>query len=455
MREQIRLWFYSQLFMSVALTGRAPYKRVLGYEKMLDEHGRTMGGSKGNMIEAEDAFERMGADVMRWQYSGQPPNQNLLFGFGPANEIKRKLLTLWNSVKFLVDYANVEGWRPDYGDLASPPSVEHALDRWLLARTHSFVAEATEAYETMLTVNVVRGFEAFVDDMSNWYIRRSRRRFWDGDKDALRALWFALVQGLRAVAPVMPFLTDWLWRRLVALPAADAPASVHLGGWPEVGDANLALLAEVAATRRVVELGRQARSAAGVKLRQPLRRLVVEGASLSDEHAAEVREELRVKELELGPVEATELRVKPNLPVLGPKLGKQLGEVRAALEAGEFEELEGGGFRVGEHEFGPDEVLVERRGKEGWAVASADGVTVALDTALDPELELEALVLDLIHQINSMRKEQGLELTDRIRITLPAGQEDLLQHEDWIKQETLAVEIETDGGSTEPQIAKA
>jgi len=141
--------------------------------------------------------------------------------------------------------------------------------------------------------------------------------------------------------------------------------------------------------------------------------------------------------------------------VLGPKLGKELGALRTALEAGQFEELEGGRFRVGERELEPDEVLVERTGKEGWAVASAEGVTVALDTELDPELELEALVLDLIHVINAMRKEQGLELTDRIRITLPASQRELLRHEDWIKQETLAVEIEVDGPIAEPQIAKA
>jgi isoleucyl-tRNA synthetase len=455
MREQIRLWFYSQLFMSVALVGRTPYKRVLAYEKMLDENGREMHASWGNTIEAEDAFARMGADVMRWQYCAQPPSQNLLFGFGPANEIKRKLLTLWNSVKFLVDYANVEGWRPDYADLAEPPSFERTLDRWLVARTHAFVAEATQAYEETMTVNVIRAFETFVDDVSNWYIRRSRRRFWDGEPDALRALWFALVQGLRAIAPVIPFLTDWLWQRVVAGVAEGAPASVHLAGWPDAGDADEVLLRQVAETRRVVELGRQARSQSGIQLRQPLRRLVVEGADLAGEHVAEVREELRVKDVELAPVDATELRVKPNLPVLGPKLGKELGPVRAALEAGDFEELDGGRFRAAGHELGPDEVLVERTGKEGWAVASSDGVTVALDTALDPELELERLVLDLIHQINSMRKEQGLELTDRIRITLPASQRELLRHEDWIKQETLAVEIEVDGPISEPQIAKA
>ena len=172
----------------------------------------------------------------------------------------------------------------------------------------------------------------------------------------------------------------------------------------------------------------------GSKLRQPLRRLVVEGAPLAEAHADELREELRVKEVEFGPVEATELHVKPHLPALGPKLGKELGAVRAALAAGEFEQLEGGGFRVLGHDLGPDEVLVERSGKEGWAVASEEGVTVALDTTLDAELELEGRVYDLIHTLNSMRKEQGLELTDRITVTLPQADADLVErHAEWIK----------------------
>jgi isoleucyl-tRNA synthetase len=248
----------------------------------------------------------------------------------------------------------------------------------------------------------------------------------------------------------MPFLADHLWRNLVS-----EDKSVFLEPWPETGEIDEKLNAEVAAVRQVVELGRQARAASRLKLRQPLRRVVVAGADGASSHADEIAEELRVKEVEFGDVEASELRVKPNLPLLGPKLGAGLREVREALARGEFDELDGGRFRVGEHELAPDEVLVERTGKEGWAVASADGVTVALDTGLNPELELEALVLDLIHLINAMRKEQGLELTDRIRITLPAAQSELLQHEDWIKRETLAVEIEIDGGSTEPRIAKA
>ena len=446
MREQIRLWFYSQLFMSVALTGRSPFQRVLGYEKMLDERGREMHGSWGNMIDAEEAFSRMGADVMRWQYSAQPPNQNLLFGFGPAHEIKRKVLTLWNSCKFLVDYANiVEGWEPVWDDLAGGPSADlEPLDRWLVARANALVIEATGAYDGWLTVDVVRAYESFVDDVSNWYIRRSRRRFWDGDETALRALWYALVQGLRVVAPLMPFLADHLWRRLTA-PCAGAPESVHLAGWPTVAEPDSPLLEEIGELRRVVELGRQARATAGIKLRQPLRALVVDGATLVQAHTDEIAEELRVEEVSFGQVEASELRVKPNLRVLGPKLGRELGAVRAALESGDFEELAGGGFRAAGHELSADEVLVERLGKEGWAVAASDGVTVALDLALDADLLLRGRVYDLIHTVNTRRKEAGLDLTDRIRLTIPDSDVALVEHSDWIARETLAVSVEAAG----------
>jgi isoleucyl-tRNA synthetase len=252
----------------------------------------------------------------------------------------------------------------------------------------------------------------------------------------------------------MPFLTEHLWQVLVRDAEGSPPASVHLAGWPDAPEPDTALLAEVAEVRRVVALGHQARAVSQLKLRQPLRRFVVEGAPLAASHADELREELRVKEVEFGPVDATELHVKPHLPALGPKLGKELGAVRAALAAGEFEQLEGGGFRVLGHELGADEVLVERSGKEGWAVASGEGVTVALDTTLDAELELEGRVYDLIHTLNSMRKDQGLELTDRIAVTLPQADADLVeQHAEWIKAEVLAVSLETDGVQA-PQIAK-
>ena len=415
MREQIRLWFYSQFFMSVVLVGRSPYKRVLGYEKMLDEKGREMHSSWGNTIDAEDAFAQMGADVMRWQYCAQPPDRNLLFGFGPAHEIKRRLLTFWNSVRFFVDYSNIEGFTPSWEAL-EPAGELTALDRWLVERTKQLVADATAGYEATLTGDVIRAFESFVDDVSNWYIRRSRRRFYRYDEAAFATLWYALVQSLRVLAPMMPFLSDHLWRNLVQ----DGPASVHLAPWPEPAAPDEELLAEIAEVRRVVELGRQARSSSQLKLRQPLRRLVVAGAADSAHgHADEIADELRVREVRFGDVEASELRVKPNLPVLGPKLGAALRDVRAALERGEFEELEGGRFQVDGHVLEPGEVLVERVGREGWAVASEDGVTVAIDTALDDDLRLEGRLFDRIHEVNVLRKASGLELTDRIRLWLP------------------------------------
>jgi isoleucyl-tRNA synthetase len=249
----------------------------------------------------------------------------------------------------------------------------------------------------------------------------------------------------------MPFLAEHLWRRLVAEPCADAPESVFLAGWPAAGEIDEELLEEMDEARRVAELGRRARDAAGLNLRQPLRRLVVDGAERAGRHADVIQDELRVKELEFAPVDAVELRVKPNLRVLGPRLGEALRDVRAALAAGDFEQLAGGGVRVAGHELGPDDVIVERVGREGWSVTAEDGVTVALDTALDPELRLEGRVLDLIHRINLMRKEAGLDVTDRIVLTLPEDGE-LRRHEAWIKAETLATRIDT---GPELAIAKA
>jgi isoleucyl-tRNA synthetase len=456
MREQIRLWFYSQLFMSVVLVGRAPFRSVLGYEKMLDEHAREMHGSWGNLIPAEEAFERMGADVMRWQYCRQPPDRNLLFGYGPAHQIKRKLLTLWNSAAFLVTYAAIENFRPQLGDLDMGPPADdlRPLDRWLLARVQDFILEATSAYEQFMTVNVIRAFEDFVDDLSNWYIRRNRSRFWQGDAAAFRTLWYALVQSLRVVAPVMPFLTEHLWRELVAETDADAPESVFLAGWPELIEQyrDEKLLLEVAEARRVVELAHAARQKAGMKLRQPLRRLVVATSepakrSLVSRQAEELAGELRVKEVAIAESadEVAELRATPRLDIVGPRFGPNLPELRRLLAEGSFQ-VQNGSLRAGAFVLAPGEFTVEYAPREGWAVAHETDYVVAVDTRLDEELELEGRVLDLIHMIQRLRKEAGLEITDRVVVTVPANAEGLLAHEEWIKAETLATRIQLGDG---------
>ena len=260
MREQIRLWFYSQLFMSVALVDRAPFRSALGYEKMLDEHGREMHGSWGNLIPAEEAFSRMGADVMRWQFCTQPPDRNLLFGYGPAHEIKRRLLTLWNSVRFLVDYGNIEGFEPRYADLDGLGDVETTLlDRWLAARTDALVVAATEAFEAQLTYRVVEAFEALrgrslelVHPPLAAPVLRVRRRA-RSDPSGCR-----VVTSLRVIAPIMPFLSEHLWRVLVSDRCPDAPESVHLAGWPEARSAGRAAAGGNGGGALVAELGRRA-----------------------------------------------------------------------------------------------------------------------------------------------------------------------------------------------------
>ncbi|HEX6701772.1 MAG TPA: isoleucine--tRNA ligase [Gaiellaceae bacterium] len=447
MREQIRLWFYSQMFMSVALVGTAPYRKVLTYEKLRDETGREMHKSWGNAIEANEAMERMGADVMRFMYAEHVPSHDLNFGYGPAEEVKRRLLTLWNSIRFLVDYGNIEDFQPRLEDLEQGPTDAEleSLDRWLLARTRQLVAEVGDAYDRYWTPDVTTAFEEFVKDVSLWYIRRSRRRFYSYDDAAFRTLWFALVQATRVVAPVMPFLAEHVWATLAAS-VEGAPESVFLAGWPlatpEPGDE--ALLAEIAEARRVVDLGRQARAQADLKLRQPLRRMVVQGASDAvGPHVGEIGEELRVKEVELGQVPASTLRVRPNLPRLGPRLGKELGAVREALQRGDFEQLADGRFRAAGRELDADDVLVEHIAPEGWVVSSDGGLAVALTTELDDELVQEGRLLGLIHSANVLRRESGLELTDRIRLTIPEGDDDLLAHRERIEQETLATSVET------------
>jgi len=227
------------------------------------------------------------------------------------------------------------------------------------------------------------------------------------------------------------------------------PRSVHLAGWPEASLADEQLLAEVAEARRVVELGHQARGEAGVQLRQPLRRMFVRGASTANPHADEIADELNLKEVlfDQGPV--AQGQIKLNYPALGPRLGARVKDVQAALDAGEYELLDDGGLRAADVELGPSEwTRGERAAIAGFALAEADGLSVAVDIELDPELLREKRVRDLIREINRRRKEAGLELTDRIVVTLPASEADLVpDHGEWIKQETLAVELRVDGAA--------
>jgi isoleucyl-tRNA synthetase len=451
MREQIRLWFYSQLFMSVALVGKAPYKQILAYEKLRDETGKEMHKSWGNAIEANEAMDKMGADVMRFMYCDHVPQQNLNFGYGPANEVKRRLLTFWNSASFFVLYANIEGFKPTYRDLAGGPDLEELrpLDRWLLARTQQLVEEATDAYERFWTPDVTDAWERFTDDLSNWYIRRSRKRFYSLDEPAFRTLWYALVQGVRVIAPVMPFLAEHLWRNLAAS-VRGAPESAFLAGWPQPATrySDPELLAEVTAARRVAELARAARDAAGLKLRQPLRRLVVATSDpgrrlLISRQVEDLAAELRVKEVAIleSPGEVAAMRAKPRLDLVGPRYGPNLPELRKLLEQGSFE-VTNGTLRAGAYILSKGEFVLEYAAREGWEVKHEDEYVVGVDTRLDEELVTEGRVYDLIHSVQRLRRDAGLEVTDRIVLTIAKDDEGLLRHRDWIAGETLAEDVQ-------------
>ena len=459
MREQIRLWFYSQSFMSVTLEGRSPYRKVLTYEKVRDETGREMHKSWGNAIEADVALERMGADVMRWIFAAQTPGQDLNFGFGRGETVKRELLTVWNSVRFLTTYGNIEGFRPRYEDLLEGPTAASSgqtLDRWLLARVQELVGKVEDAFERCWTPAVVAAFESFVDDLSNWYIRRSRRRFYSYDEHAFRTLWYALVRAVMVIAPVMPFLAEHLWRELVADPCeGTAPESVFLATWIGIHEhlRDDSLLAEVEQARHVVELGRQARAAANARLRQPLRTLLVQGADQAVGQTNAIKDELRVKDVLFEDIDAIQVDAQPNFRSLGPRFGSAVGGIAAALREGRFERVDGGRFRVGDRELEPADVIVNYRAPEGWALVQDGQTMVMLDTRLDPELQFEGRVLELIHRVNTMRKNAGLELTDRIALTIPALDRDLLEAGDWIKQEVLAVSL--DAGGDELHLEKA
>jgi isoleucyl-tRNA synthetase len=454
MHEQVRLWFYSLLFMSVVLDGRAPYRSALVYGRVNDEQGREMHKSWGNAVWFDDAVEELGADTMRWLYASQSPARDLSFGYGPGREVARRFLTFWNSYAFFVTYANLDGFVPDAELLQHGPQGDGLapIDIWMLARTRQLVADCRSALDSLDMPTATAAFENFSDDLSNWYVRSTRDRFWgsadEADKRAAyRTLWYALVTSLRCVAPLMPFVTDAMWANLVTGVLPDAPSSVHLAGYPGamLGDADRAVLEAMAEARSVAELGRAARSGADLRRRQPLARLY---AVNPDEEArrqlgglaALVARECNVKEVVVtdSAADLCTVEVVPDFRTLGPKLRDDLGRVAAALRAGDYRR-DGDRYVVGEVTLDAGEVQVRTRARPGFAVAEGGGWVVALDTELDPALLLEGRARDLIRAVQQLRKDLDLEVSDRIALTYPAGDHDVVAaHGDWIRRETLA-----------------
>jgi isoleucyl-tRNA synthetase len=451
MREQIRLWFYSMLFMSVALKDRSPYQAVLTYEKLLDEHGNPMHKSLGNAIWFDEAAERMGADVMRWLYAGQNLQSNLLFGYGPAEEARRKLLTLWNVYSFYVTYAEIEEWRPDGSGVGGqgsagttktsspipnprpPTPAAKRLDAWVLARLNELVALANERLTGYDVAALVDGVDRFVDDLSNWWVRRSRRRFAraadPADREAaLSTLHACLVTLARVMAPVMPFLSEEMYQNVVRSWDGSAPESVHLTRYPEadVARTDAAALREMELAREIVTLGRSARNDAAIRVRQPLAAITVAGelgdVRLSDELIEEIADELNVKRVEIAQnVEEFARRVAHPVPkLLGPRLGARFPEINRALHAGEYTIQEDGSVRIDGELLAREEVSITLEPLADRAVVQAlqwqGGLAVALDRAITPELRAEGLAREIVHHVQMMRRDAGLSVEDHIAL---------------------------------------
>jgi isoleucyl-tRNA synthetase len=475
--DQTRGWFYSLMAVATLIEGRSSYKRVLCLGHILDADGQKMSKSRGNVVLPDTILDKQGADAFRWYLlTVSSPWYPRRFSAGAVDEVVRKfLLTVWNTYSFFTVYANIDRFDP----AAEPVPLEERplLDRWVIGELNRLVATVTDGLEDYDATNSGRAIQAFVDDLSNWYVRRSRRRFWKSahDRDKLAAyqtLHECLVTLVKLLAPYTPFIAEEVYRNLVveggaAVHGAVPPRSVHLCDWPVADDAavDADVLAAMAAARRVVELGRAARNAAAVKTRQPLAEVAVfvpageRGAVLDLQEI--VTDELNVQSLRLvdSPEELLGFQLKPNLRLLGPRLGKQLPEVAAALAALDSASAvarlrKAGSLEISLSsdaalELSSDEILVETTSPEGYRIEQ-DGVrTVALAVTVNAALREEGLVRELVHAVQLARKNAGLRIEDTIELVLdlPAELRELAdRHTAVIKAETLASTLSLSGG---------
>ena len=460
---QYRNWFYSMLVMSTVLEDREPYRTCLGHAMVRDETGREMHKSWGNMIEFNDAAEKMGADVIRWLYCLQNPAQNVSFGYGPGDDVRRRfVLPLWNVYAFFVTYASLDGWAPGQApDAAGRP----LLDRWILSRLSGLVASVRERLDAYDVPGAARPAERFVEDLSTWYVRRGRRRYWkseaDADKQAAYATLYEVLVGLaKVLAPFVPFLAEALYQNLVRAQDASSVPSVHLCAMPEgaAWPRDPALEDAVERARTLISLGRSARNAAKLRVRQPLSAAVIVERSGSvarlPELVEHIKDELNVKavrfETSVGAL--GRLEVRPRFDLLGPKVGGEITKIVEALRL-EGEALlartpEGEPYRLRlgdgrEIVLERAEVDVRMHWHPGLAGAGEGGSWVVLETTLTDALVQEGVARELVHHIQQMRKDAGLEIADRI-VVYYDGDERLAAlfrvHGEYVLREVLARE---------------
>jgi len=462
---QFRNWFYAILAMSTVMVKRAPFKTLFGYALMRDEKGREMHKSWGNSIEFDEAAEKAGVDAMRWLFSCHNPEQNLNFGYGTVDEARRRFLLLWNVYSFFVTYASLDDFQPSKDP---PPVPERSLmDRWILSSLQTLIAEAHKAFSQYHVHRFMKRTEDFVNDLSTWYVRRSRRRFWKGDDDkdkqaAYETLYQVLTDLAKILAPIIPFATEAIYQNLVRTHDGQAPISIHLTVFPQADEALMdeELNRSMARTIQAVEAARAARQAAKIKVRQPLQRVVFylseeEDRSAVEQMSPEIRDELNVKEVDFGsdPSEVAEVsvhvkpeRVAPRLGPLFPKLLKVLpkSSVDRATEAKKRDEpwiltVEGEQVKLT-----PEEFELVSAPKEGWAISEGPVGLAAVSLELTEKLVQEGQVRDIVRHVQSLRKESDFDVADRIQLRYegsPAVSEAIQAFSKYLCSETLTTDL--------------
>ncbi len=454
--DQTRGWFYTLMAIGTLVFDKSSYETVLCLGLLLDGDGRKMSKHLGNVLDPFELFDRHGADAVRWlMLAGGSPWMDRRVGHANIEEVVRKvLLTYYNTASFFLLYASTSDWQP-----GQPAAAEHVLDRWARSELADTVLEVDAALEDFDSARAGKRIAGFLDDLSNWYVRRSRRRFWAGDPAALATLHECLATVTQLMAPMTPFLTDWLWPQL-AIPGA--PDSVHLTSWPVPGGAQTdrALSTQMVLVRRLVELGRAARAGAKVKTRQPLARAGIPAALLSQldaELRQEIADELNVMAVEPLDGELVDIVVKPNFRALGKRFGSRTKQVAAAVaEAGHPVDGRLSVVVDGETlEISADELIVTETPQAGWAVARESGASVALDLTLTDELRRAGLARDVVRRAQEARKQSGLDVSDRIELWWEAESSELAaavrEHAAAIAAEVLATSF-TEG---HPKVAVA
>ena len=477
--DQTRGWFYSLLAISTLIFNKAPYKNVIVLGHVQDENGQKMSKSKGNAVDPFDALEKYGADAIRWYFyiNSAPWLPNRFHGKAVVEGQRKFMSTLWNTYAFFVLYANIDEFDPtkynlDYDSLP-------VMDKWLLSKLNSVVKAVDENLASYKIPESARALQEFVDEMSNWYVRRSRERFWakgmEQDKiNAYMTLYTALVTISKAAAPMIPFMTEDMYQNLVRSVDPSAPESIHLCDFPQVKEEwiNKELEDDMEALLKVVVLGRAARNTANIKNRQPIGTMFVKAEKEMDQFYTDIiADELNVKEVKFAKdVESfISYSFKPQLRTVGPKYGKLLNGIRTALtelngtEA--MKELKETGLLTldidgNKVELAEEDLLIETAQTEGYVTETDGDTSVVLDTNLTPELIEEGFVREIISKIQTMRKEAGFEVMDKIHVYAKDNQRimDIMEnHRDEIMSEVLAEEItlnETDGYVKEWSINK-